>query len=144
MQHTALVSGRRRFATSQNQCDQSWRFFALRVTFKAFATMNLPKSPTFLGNFRKGVKIIDFSNEIIFGQLYRHLAIFYLVTLVRTGLHLLCKVPQGRCDQILQNFAALAIFTTSLATFLRVYLDISRGLNLLCQSLYATGLNSLL
>ena len=27
--------------------------------------MNLPKSPTFLGNFSKGDKIIDFSNEII-------------------------------------------------------------------------------
>ena len=36
---------------------------------KVFATMNLPKSPTFLGNFSKGAKIIDFSNEIIFGQL---------------------------------------------------------------------------
>ena len=36
---------------------------------KLFATMNLPKSPTFLGNFSKGAKIIDFSNEIIFGQL---------------------------------------------------------------------------
>ena len=38
--------------------------------------MNLPKSPTFLGNFCKGAKIIHFSNEIIFGKLYRHLAIF--------------------------------------------------------------------
>ena len=36
---------------------------------KLFATVNLPKSPTFLGNFSKGAKIIDFSNEIIFGQL---------------------------------------------------------------------------
>ena len=36
---------------------------------KLFATMNLPKSPTFLGNFSKGAKIIHFSNEIIFGQL---------------------------------------------------------------------------
>ena len=36
---------------------------------KLFATMNLPKFPTFLGNFSKGAKIIDFSNEIIFGQL---------------------------------------------------------------------------
>ena len=34
--------------------------------FKAFGNN---KSPTFLGNFCKGVKIIHFSSEIIFGQL---------------------------------------------------------------------------
>ena len=49
---------------------------------KLFATMNLPKSPTFLGNFSKGAKIIDFSNEIIFGQLLLTFGDFYLVTLV--------------------------------------------------------------
>ena len=37
--------------------------------FKALATINLPKSPTFLGNFCKGVKIYHISSEIIFGQL---------------------------------------------------------------------------
>ena len=58
-------------------CDQSWRFFCTLGNFlKPFATMNLPKSPTFLGNFSKGAKIIHFSNEIIFGNFYRHLAIF--------------------------------------------------------------------
>ena len=36
---------------------------------KPFATINLSKSPTFLGNFCKGVKIVHFSSEIIFGQL---------------------------------------------------------------------------
>ena len=36
---------------------------------KRLATINLPKSPTFLGNFWKGVKIYHFSTEIIFGQL---------------------------------------------------------------------------
>ena len=41
------------------------------------AKINLPKSPTFLGNFCKGVKIYYFSSDIIFGQLfYKHLAIF--------------------------------------------------------------------
>ena len=35
---------------------------------KPLATINLPKSPTFLGNFCIGVKIYLFS-EIIFGQL---------------------------------------------------------------------------
>ena len=36
---------------------------------KHLATINLLKSSTFLVNFCKGVKIIHFSSEIIFGQL---------------------------------------------------------------------------
>ena len=36
---------------------------------KPLATINLPKSPTLLGNLCKGVKIYHFSIEIIFGQL---------------------------------------------------------------------------
>ena len=36
---------------------------------KPFATINLLKSPTFFGNFGKGVKIFHFSSEIILGQL---------------------------------------------------------------------------
>ena len=36
---------------------------------KPLATINLPKSPTFLGNFCKGVKIFNFYIEIIFEQL---------------------------------------------------------------------------
>ena len=52
------------------QCDQSWWFFVLLGNFlKPFATINLPKCSTFLGNFCKGAKIIHFCNEIIFGQL---------------------------------------------------------------------------
>ena len=35
----------------------------------SLATRHLRKSPTFLGNFCKGVKIYRFSSEIIFGQL---------------------------------------------------------------------------
>ena len=31
------------------------------------ATIDLPKSPTFLGKFRKGVKNLSFSSEFIFG-----------------------------------------------------------------------------
>ena len=31
--------------------------------FKALATINLPQSPPFLGNFCKGVKIFHFSSE---------------------------------------------------------------------------------
>ena len=41
-------------------------------------TINLSKSPTFLGNFCEGVKIYHFSREIIFySNFYRHLAIFF-------------------------------------------------------------------
>ena len=36
---------------------------------KPLATINFPKSSTFLGNFCKGVKIYPFSRAIIFGQL---------------------------------------------------------------------------
>ena len=35
---------------------------------KHVATNNLPKSPTVLGNFCKGVKIYPISSEIIFGH----------------------------------------------------------------------------
>ena len=44
---------------------------------KTLARINLPKSPTFLCNFCKGVKIFKFSSEIILGKFYRHLATFY-------------------------------------------------------------------
>ena len=44
-------------------------YWTLGTLLKPFATINLPKSPTFLGNFCEGVKIYHFSSEIIFGQL---------------------------------------------------------------------------
>ena len=53
------------------KCDQIERFIGLWATFQG-----LPKSPTFLGNFCKGVKIYNFLLEIILGNFYRHLAIF--------------------------------------------------------------------
>ena len=57
-----------------------WPDWAIYWTFgkflKPLATINLPKSPTLLGNFCKSVKIYHFSREIIFGQLFWHLAIF--------------------------------------------------------------------
>ena len=48
---------------------------------KSLATINLPKSPKFLGNFRKGVKIYHFSSEIMFRQLLQTFGNFFLVTL---------------------------------------------------------------
>ena len=44
---------------------------------KPLATIYLPKSPTFLGNFCKSVKIDHFSSEFIFGNFYRHSVIFF-------------------------------------------------------------------
>ena len=50
------------------------------------ATINLPKSLTFLSNFCKGVKIYRFSSAIIFGQLLQTFGDFFLITLVITGI----------------------------------------------------------
>ena len=62
-----------------------WAIFCtLGNFFNPLATINLPRSVTFLGNFRKGVKILNFSSEIIFGQLKQTFGDFYLVTLVST------------------------------------------------------------
>ena len=41
------------------------------------ATINLPKSPTFLGIFRKGDKIYHFLEKSFLGIFYRHLATFF-------------------------------------------------------------------
>ena len=44
-------------------------YWTLGNFLKPLATINLPKSPTVLGNLSKGVKIFHSSSEIIFGQL---------------------------------------------------------------------------
>ena len=44
---------------------------------KPLATINLPKSLALLGNFCKGVKIFNFSSEIIFGQLLQTFGDFF-------------------------------------------------------------------
>ena len=63
---------------SWNQCDQIGRFFCfLGKHSKLMASIILPKLPTLVGNFCKGVKIIHYSSEIILGNFYKHLAIFY-------------------------------------------------------------------
>ena len=50
-----------------------WAIFCtLANFFKPLATISLPKSLTFLGNFCKGVNIHHFSSEIILGNFYRH------------------------------------------------------------------------
>ena len=60
------------------QCDQIGRFIWILGNFlKPLITINLPKSPTFSGNFCKVVKIYHFSRELILGNFYTHLAIFF-------------------------------------------------------------------
>ena len=67
----------------QHQCDQIGRFIRLWATFQRLcATINLPKSPTFLSNFCNGVKIFNYSSEIIFGQLLQRFGDLFLVTLL--------------------------------------------------------------
>ena len=54
-----------------------WAIFWILDNFlKPLATINLPKSFPFLGNFSKGVKIIHFLVKPLLGNFYRHLAIF--------------------------------------------------------------------
>ena len=54
-------------------CPPVWPYWAIYCTLgnftKSVPAIHLPKSPTFLGNVCKGVKIINFSSEIIFGRL---------------------------------------------------------------------------
>ena len=56
-------------------------FCTLGIYLKPSAPINLPKSPTCLGNFCKAVKIYHFYSEIIFGQLLQRFGDFFLVTL---------------------------------------------------------------
>ena len=76
-----------------------WPDWAIYWTLGNFlnplAAINLSKSPTFLDNFWKGVKIYHFSSEIILGQIYRHLAIFS----GRTGDFTTIKWEIGRCNK---------------------------------------------
>ena len=51
-------------------------YWTLSNFLKPLATINLPKSPTFLGNFCKGVEIFIFLVRSFLGNCYRHLAIF--------------------------------------------------------------------
>ena len=52
-------------------------YWTLGNFLKYLATINLPKSLTFLGNFCKSVKIYHFSSEIVFGQLLQIFGNFY-------------------------------------------------------------------
>ena len=52
-------------------------YWTLGKFLQPLATIILPKSPTFLGNFCKGVENYPFSSATFLGNFYRHLAIFF-------------------------------------------------------------------
>ena len=55
----------------RKQCDQIGAiYWTLGKIFKPLETINLPKSPTFLGNFFKGVKIFIFLVKSFLGNFY--------------------------------------------------------------------------
>ena len=56
-------------------------FCTLGTFLKPLATIDLPKSLTFFGNFCKGVKIFYFSSEKHFWATFRDIWQFFLVTL---------------------------------------------------------------
>ena len=62
-------------------------YWTLGSFSKPLETIILSKSPIFLGNFCKDVKIFNFSSEIIFGQLLYTFGDFLLVTLGMTSNH---------------------------------------------------------
>ena len=58
-----------------------WAIFCTLANFlRPLATINLPKSPIFFGNFCKVVKIYHICSGIIFGQLLWIFGNFFLVT----------------------------------------------------------------
>ena len=79
------------FKLGWHQCDQIGQFIGIWATFsKPLATMSLHKSPTFFGNFCKGVKIFNFSSKIDYWTTF--IDIWRLFT-GHTGWH---QVSRGR------------------------------------------------
>ena len=101
-----VFSGSQQFHYSTNGLNPVWPDWVIYWTLgkfsKPLATINLPKSPTFLGNFCKGVKIYPFSSEISFGQLHTHLAIFFWSHWLNRCLKEIGHLP--RTTFILQNY----------------------------------------
>ena len=82
---------------------QDWAiYWTLGKFLKPLSTINLPKSPTFLGNFCKGVKIIHFSSEIIFGQLFLTFGNFFWSHWYQTtNKYKLCTIYYLWCPTVL-------------------------------------------
>ena len=84
----AYVDFKSTTALAANLCQTDWTnlrpvwpdwaiYWTLGNFLKPLATISLPKSPIFLGNFSKGLKIFHFSSESFLGKFYSHLAIFF-------------------------------------------------------------------
>ena len=102
-----------------------WAFYWTLGNFlKPLASITLPKSVTFLGNFCKGVKIYDFSSEIIFGQLLQTFAIF-----------------SGHAESIEQLIGCLSLVTNGFYVFSRQIIFCTQKQTML-QSLYALSLTN--
>ena len=75
------------------QCDQIGQFIGLWANFQSlWQQLICPNLLPFLGNFCKGVNIIHFSSEIIFGQLLLKFGNFYLVTLLTVTILFDCTI----------------------------------------------------
>ena len=82
---------------------------------KPLATISLPKSPTFFGNLCKGVKIFNFSSDIIFGQPLKTFGDFLLVTLDIKRIF-----PFGQIEEFLQKKFITSSTTRPFSAFQRV------------------------
>ena len=100
-----------RHLCSQKGAEPVWPDLAIYWTFgnfsKPLATINLAKYLTFLGNFGKGVKILNFSSEIIFGATFIEIWRVLLVTLCRTQIS--SALPGKKVDPGSQNMSNLHI-----------------------------------
>ena len=118
---------------------------------KPLAVINLPKSPKFLGNFCKGVKIYHFSSEIIFGQLFKYIWWFFSG---HTGRHVHKKKKNILARRVcidwnefewtavwpdLAKFRLLGKLSKILGKLLRVYFVFGIILHLLWHLLYFWG-----
>ena len=74
---------------------------------KPLVTINLPKSPTFLGNF-KGVKCVIFLMKSFLGNFQKTFGDFYLVTLNSRNIWVLDK---RATDHLVNNIRRLFDFT---------------------------------
>ena len=76
--HGRWTTARSTVASSSSVCPDWAIYWTLGNFSKLLATINLHKSPTFLGNFCLGIKIFNFRSEkLILGNFYRHLVTFY-------------------------------------------------------------------
>ena len=90
-----------------------WAIFCTLGNFlRPLATINFPKSSTFLGNFFEVVKIYHICSGIIFGQLLWTFGNFFLVTLRSDTAHYLKWVWL----QLVESFTEITVYYVYLWT----------------------------